>query len=115
LSRTFPLQRVGVLETKQSTEALCYNHVCTWTVSSLKRTKISNSDPPNLSNDKAVEFFCIPAFIWQPTGGGLLNLTKPAQNLYLFGNFKKKIKKFATKCSFNFFHFGKISPKERKH
>jgi hypothetical protein len=31
-------------------------------------------------------FFCIPAFIWQPTRGGLLNLPKPAQNLYFIGD-----------------------------
>jgi hypothetical protein len=41
--------------------------------------------------DKAIEFFCILALIWRPTGGGLLNLAKPAQYLYFYGHFFFKI------------------------
>jgi hypothetical protein len=39
---------------------------------------------------KVVETFCIPAFIWQPIGVGLLNLVKLAENLYFFGDFFSK-------------------------
>jgi hypothetical protein len=39
---------------------------------------------------QAVELFCIPAFIWRPTRGGLLNLAKPAQKLLFFGDFFSK-------------------------
>jgi hypothetical protein len=45
-------------------------------------------------------FFCIPTFIWRPTGGGLLNLPKPAQNLYFVGDFFSKIKKICDRIFF---------------
>jgi hypothetical protein len=48
---------------------------------------------------KAVKKICIRAFIWRPTGGGLLNLPKPAQNLYFVGDSFQKLKKSATEYS----------------
>jgi hypothetical protein len=59
-------------------------------------------------------FFCVLTFIWQLAGEGLLNLTKPIQNLYFFVDFKNKFKESTTKYSFKLFyflHFGEISPK----
>jgi len=54
----------------------------------------------------------MPTFTWWPTAGGLLNLAKPAQNLYFFWQFKK-FKKSATEYSFKLFmyfsHFGENS------
>ncbi len=46
--------------------------------------------------DTGIKKICIPAFIWRPTGGGLLNMAKPAQNLYFFDDFFKIFKKSVT-------------------
>jgi hypothetical protein len=46
---------------------------------------------------KAIKKIKIPTFIWWPTDGGLLNMTKPAQNLYLFGDFFQNFKKIRDK------------------
>jgi hypothetical protein len=54
---------------------------------------------------KAVDFFCIPAFIWRPTGEGLLNLAKPAQILYFFGDLFQIFKESVTGYSFEILFF----------
>ncbi len=60
---------------------------------------------------KTVDFFCIPTFIWLPTGGGLLNLVKPAQNLYFFWQFFQNFKESVIEYIYS--HFGEISPKTK--
>jgi hypothetical protein len=52
--------------------------------------------------------FCIPAFIWRPTRGGLLNLAKPAQKLLsflFFAIFFQIFKESVTECSLEIFIF----------
>jgi hypothetical protein len=45
--------------------------------------------------------------IWRPTGEGVLNLAKPAQNLYFFGDLFQNFKESVTGYSFKnlFFAF----------
>ncbi len=62
----------------------------------------------------------IPAFIWRPTGGELLYLAKPAQNLYFYGHFYfifQNFKESATEYSFNNYILcilAKFRPKKKK-
>jgi hypothetical protein len=48
---------------------------------------------------KGVDFFCIAAFIWRPTGGGCLNLAKPAQNLYFLDDFFSNFQRICDRIS----------------
>jgi hypothetical protein len=60
---------------------------------------------------KVVIFKNIFAFIWQPTIGRLLNLTKASQNLNFFGNVFQNFKKSKIKYSIKKnSYFGEISP-----
>jgi hypothetical protein len=50
----------------------------------------------NSRTNKVIELFYIRAFIWQPKGGGLINLAKLALKLYFFGKFFQNFKEFET-------------------